>query len=53
MLDEYFSFLINDEGELESIPLLLPGYNPSLNKLPLCEIYPRSIVLPYPPDCRT
>lgn len=35
MLDEYFSFLINDEGELESIPLLLPGYNPSLNKLPL------------------
>ncbi|KAL8279423.1 hypothetical protein RQP46_008235 [Phenoliferia psychrophenolica] len=35
MLDEYFSFGLNDAGEIESLPLILPGYTPSLNKLPL------------------
>jgi len=35
MLDEYFSFRISDMGDIESIPLLLPGYLPDLDKLPL------------------
>ncbi len=37
MLDEYFSFGISDMGDIESIPLLLPGYMPDLDKLPLCK----------------
>lgn len=36
MLDEYFSFSITDEGLIESLPLLLPGYTPNINRLPLC-----------------
>lgn len=36
MLDEYFSFGISEDGKIESLPLLLPGYTPNLNKLPLC-----------------
>lgn len=45
MLDEYFSFEISDEGKIESLPLVLPGYTPSLNKLPLCKsrFLPRSV----------
>lgn len=35
MLEEYFSFTISDEGGLESLPLLLPGFMPDLDKLPL------------------
>lgn len=35
MLDEYFSFGLSDMGDLESLPLLLPGYTPDLDKLPL------------------
>ncbi|KAI5476391.1 DNA mismatch repair protein MLH1 [Pseudohyphozyma bogoriensis] len=35
MLDEYFSFGISENGEVETLPLLLPGYTPNLNKLPL------------------
>lgn len=35
MLDEYFSFGLTDMGDLEIIPLLLPGYTPELDKLPL------------------
>ncbi len=35
MLNEYFSMSINDKGELESLPLLLPDYTPNLDKLPL------------------
>ena len=34
MLVEYFSFEINEEGGLVSIPLLMKGYTPSLTKLP-------------------
>ena len=34
MLAEYFNLLISKEGMLESIPLLLKGYMPSLAKLP-------------------
>lgn len=34
MLNEYFSFSISPSGDLESIPLLLKGYLPSLAKLP-------------------
>jgi len=34
MLSEYFALEISDEGNLESIPLLLKGYTPSLAKLP-------------------
>lgn len=38
MLGEYFSLCINTEnGTLESIPLILPGWTPNLDKLPLCE----------------
>lgn len=35
MLSEYFSLEISDEGFVESIPLLLKGYMPSLAKLPM------------------
>ncbi|BGO94970.1 hypothetical protein NBRC10512_003870 [Rhodotorula toruloides] len=35
MLDEYFSFSISDDGKIESLPLVLPGYSPDMNKLPL------------------
>ncbi|KDQ10268.1 hypothetical protein BOTBODRAFT_36380 [Botryobasidium botryosum FD-172 SS1] len=35
MLDEYFSLLINENGELESLPMLLPEYTPNLDRLPL------------------
>ncbi|GAA5921005.1 hypothetical protein JCM3775_004044 [Rhodotorula graminis] len=35
MLDEYFAFGISDDGALESLPLVLPGYQPDILKLPL------------------
>ncbi|GAA5969281.1 hypothetical protein JCM3765_002311 [Sporobolomyces pararoseus] len=35
MIDEYFSIEINDHGELASLPVILPGHAPSLEKLPL------------------
>ncbi|GAA5990002.1 hypothetical protein JCM5350_002364 [Sporobolomyces pararoseus] len=35
MIDEYFSIEINDQGELASLPVILPGHAPSLEKLPL------------------
>ena len=35
MLDEYFSLTISQDGAVESIPLLLKGYTPNLDKLPL------------------
>ncbi|KAG0144880.1 hypothetical protein CROQUDRAFT_716413 [Cronartium quercuum f. sp. fusiforme G11] len=35
MLDEYFSLKINDEGDVESLPVLISGYVPNLEKLPL------------------
>lgn len=38
MLEEYFSLTVNPEsGTLEAIPLVLPGWAPDLDKLPLCE----------------
>jgi DNA mismatch repair protein MLH1 len=37
MIEEYFSIEINDQGELVSLPVILPGHAPSLEKLPLCE----------------
>jgi DNA mismatch repair protein MLH1 len=37
MLDEYFSLSIDDQGQVVSIPMLLPGYTPELDKLPLCQ----------------
>ncbi|KAK6544565.1 DNA mismatch repair protein [Orbilia ellipsospora] len=43
MIGEYFSLRINDNYELESIPLLLKGYVPNLAKLPsfLLRLGPR------------
>ncbi|KAI0053206.1 DNA mismatch repair protein MutL [Auriscalpium vulgare] len=35
MLAEYFSFSLTADGKLESLPLLLPGFTPNLDKLPL------------------
>ena len=35
MLSDYFSFEINEEGHLISIPLLLEGYTPNMDRLPL------------------
>ncbi|GAA5824837.1 hypothetical protein JCM11251_005364 [Rhodosporidiobolus azoricus] len=35
MLEEYFSFSITDSGQLESLPIVLPGYLPDISKLPL------------------
>lgn len=34
MLREYFSIHITDEGQLQSIPLLMKNYTPALSKLP-------------------
>ncbi|EPS36108.1 hypothetical protein H072_10486 [Dactylellina haptotyla CBS 200.50] len=43
MINEYFSLKINDDGEVESVPLLLKGYTPNLAKLPtfLLRLGPR------------
>lgn len=38
MLEEYFSLSITEDGHLESLPLIVPGYTPNLSKLPLCEL---------------
>lgn len=35
MLKEYFLFEITASGDILSLPLLLKGYTPSLDKLPL------------------
>ncbi|KAG8873304.1 DNA mismatch repair protein [Tulasnella sp. 331] len=35
MLEEYFAMKINRKGELETLPLLLKGYTPNLDRLPL------------------
>ena len=34
MLDEYFSLSITTDGQLHSLPLLLKGYTPNLDRLP-------------------
>jgi len=34
MLKEYFSIEISDDGELETIPLMMKGYTPCMAKLP-------------------
>lgn len=34
MVDEYFSLAISSSGAVESIPLLLKGYTPNLDRLP-------------------
>lgn len=34
MIDEYFSISISSSGMLESIPMLLKGYTPDLDRLP-------------------
>ena len=34
MLSEYFSLSISDAGEVETLPLMLKGYEPSLARLP-------------------
>ena len=35
MLDDYFSLEVSQEGELTGIPLLLDGYVPDLNQIPM------------------
>jgi DNA mismatch repair protein MLH1 len=34
MLAEYFSLGITEDGMVESLPILLRGYTPNLDKLP-------------------
>lgn len=34
MLDEYFSLQLSPEGELQTLPMLLRGYTPDLDRLP-------------------
>ncbi|WVO22922.1 uncharacterized protein IAS62_004265 [Cryptococcus decagattii] len=34
MLDEYFSLLITEDGKVETLPMLLKGYTPNLDRLP-------------------
>ena len=36
MVDEYFSLAISDEGAVETLPMLLRGYTPNLDRLPEC-----------------
>lgn len=39
MLDEYFSLSIDTNVEtVKSLPMLLPGWAPDLDKLPLCGL---------------
>ena len=35
MLSEYFCLTITDEGLVQTLPLILRGYTPNLDKLPL------------------
>ncbi|CAH1756915.1 8270_t:CDS:10 [Entrophospora sp. SA101] len=35
MLLEYFSMTIDDQGQLTTLPLMINGYSPNLNKLPI------------------
>ena len=35
MLQEYFSTFVSEDGVVETLPLLLKGYTPNLDKLPL------------------
>ena len=35
MLDEYFSLKIDAEGRLRTLPMLLPGYEPPSDALPM------------------
>jgi DNA mismatch repair protein MLH1 len=35
MLDDYFSIQIDDQGQMLGIPMLLEGYIPDLNQLPM------------------
>ncbi|KAG8697369.1 DNA mismatch repair protein [Ceratobasidium sp. 394] len=43
MLEEYFCILINGEGLVEQLPMLLPGYTPNIDSLPdfLMHLGPR------------
>lgn len=34
MLDEYFSVKLSQKGEVETLPMLLKGYSPNLDRLP-------------------
>lgn len=34
MLDEYFSLFISEQGDVTSVPMLLKGYTPNLDRLP-------------------
>lgn len=34
MLDEYFSLHITENGKVETLPMLLKGYTPNLDRLP-------------------
>nr|XP_019044549.1 DNA mismatch repair protein MLH1 [Kwoniella bestiolae CBS 10118]OCF23479.1 DNA mismatch repair protein MLH1 [Kwoniella bestiolae CBS 10118] len=34
MIDEYFSLSINDQGDVETLPMILNGYTPNLDRLP-------------------
>jgi DNA mismatch repair protein MLH1 len=34
MLDEYFSLKLSEEGQIETLPMLLKGYTPNLDRLP-------------------
>ena len=34
MIDEYFSLAIDEEGRVESLPMLLQRYSPNLDRLP-------------------
>lgn len=34
MIDEYFSLKINEDGKVESLPMILKGYAPNLDRLP-------------------
>ncbi|KAI8097472.1 histidine kinase-like ATPase [Halteromyces radiatus] len=35
MLEDYFSMLVNSEGQLMALPMLLRGYIPTMDKLPM------------------
>ena len=35
LLAEYFSIGLNSDGELTSLPILLKGHQPNMEKLPL------------------
>lgn len=54
LLDTHFSLRVSEEGEVRTLPLLVPGYVPSMTKLPLfmMRLGPQARERPHPARAR-